>query len=251
MQNAEYLEALGVVQYRRRELQVRQAASQANDHDLKREVIHEPDFSREPGVHSYKPSAPLSEPNAPTPAPANKAPDAAIHFIHVDHQGDVAPKPEQPVGQKISFDLLVWKTDRLLVWEVSSGEADQVPAKHLLVNNVLKALWPANFQGAKMLQQSWPLPDANASKKAASDWLASMLAGHLQQAPKVPVWLMGETALELIPGLQDMDDSLSGTRIKHPQLDLELYIGPSPQAMFDSPISKARTWQLLRELRHG
>lgn len=224
MQNAEYFESLGIVRYRRRELRVVEAASSADP---------APEKVRDSGR-----PAPDRKVSAST-APAIQPPKAAID----KDQKNLAP------DQQISFDLLIWKTGKLLVWEFSRGQADLSDAKHRLVNNVLKALWPADFKGVQMLQQSWPLPGSNASKASASDWLASTLSGHLQQSNAQPVWLMGDIGHDLILGQQDSQDDMLGSRVRHPQLDLELFIGPSAQAMFDNPIAKAQTWQMLRELR--
>lgn len=219
MQNAEYFEALGIVRYRRRELRVVEAAS-----------------STDPAPEKVRDS---TSPGPKRPVSADMPPPVTI---------DRDPKNHAP-DQQISFDLLIWKTGKLLVWEFSRDQADLSAAKHRLVNNVLKALWPTDFKGVQMLQQSWPLPGSIASKASASEWLASTLSGHLQQSNAQPVWLMGDIGHELILGQQDGYHDMLGNRVKHPQLDLELFIGPPAQAMFDNPIAKAQTWQMLRGLR--
>ena len=223
MQNAEYFEALGIVRYRRRELRVVEAASSA---------IPVPEKVRD-----------TTTPALNRPVSASVAPD-----LQPPVSADSNVQSQEP-DQQLSFDLLIWKTGKLMVWEFSRGQADLSAAKHRLINNVLKALWPTDFKGVQMLQQSWPLPGSNASKASASDWLASTLSGHLQQSKAAPVWLMGDIGHDLILENQDSQDDMLGSRVKHPRLDLELFIGPSAQAMFDNPIAKAQTWQMLRELR--
>lgn len=224
MQNAEYFEALGIVRYRRRELRVVEAASSAGPASEKVR-----DSNTRPALNRIA-SAPVTS-NLQPPASAD------------------SNAQSQVPDQQLSFDLLMWKTDKLLVWEFSREQVGLASAKHRLVNNVLKALWPSGFEGVQMLQQNWPMPGVNASKTSASDWLASMLSGHLQQSEAVPVWLMGDIGMELLLEHQESHDDMVGSRIKHPRLDLELFIGPSAQIMFDNPIAKAQTWQMLRELR--
>jgi len=224
MQNAEYFEALGIVRYRRRELQIVEAASGAA---LAPEKAHT--------------SNTIAALNRVTSVPV--APDVPPKVTLDSNTENQIP------DQQVSFDMLIWKTDKLLVWEFSREQTEHSATKHRLVNNVLKALWPKGFSGVQMLQQSWPLPGSKASKTSASDWLASTLSGHIQQSRAAPVWLMGDIGLQLVLGHQDSYDDMLGSRVKHPQLDLELFIGPSVQVMFDNPIAKARTWQMLRELR--
>lgn len=222
MENAEYFEALGIVRYRRRELRVVEAASRADPvpEKVRDSIRPVPDEAVSVSV----------APDVPPP-------------VTTDSNAQ-SQEPDQ-----LSFDLLIWKTGKLLVWEFSRDQADLSAAKHRLINNVLKALWPTDFKGVQMLQQSWPLPGSNASKASASDWLVSTLSGHLQQSKAAPVWLMGDIGHDLILENQDSQDDMLGSRVKHPRLDLELFIGPSAQAMFDNPIAKAQTWQMLRELR--
>ncbi|MEQ9567742.1 MAG: hypothetical protein RLN85_18375, partial [Pseudomonadales bacterium] len=75
-------------------------------------------------------------------------------------------------------------------------------------------------------------------------------SGHLQKNESAPVWLMGDIGLELLLGHQDNYDDMLGSRVRHPQLDLELYIGPSAHLMFENSVAKTQTWQMLRELRN-
>ncbi|MEQ9210303.1 MAG: hypothetical protein RLN96_10760, partial [Pseudomonadales bacterium] len=199
MQKAEYFEALGIVRYRRRELRVVETASSV---DTAPEKVR--DSNTRPALNRVASAPVTSDLQPPAPADSNTQ--------------------SQMPGQQLSFDLLIWKTGKLLVWEFSREQAELASAKHRLVNNVLKALWPSGFEGVQMLQQNWPLPGVNASKTSASDWLASTLSGHLQQSDAAPVWLMGDIGLELILGQQDSYDDMLGSRVKHPQLELELFI---------------------------
>ena len=231
MQQADYLEALGIVQYRRRALQT---INSAINSDL-----------------------PISE-VGDVPAPA--APEEVVPSIA--RSPEPIQKPSSPIAnadnkvearadELLSFDLLIWKTDKLLVWEFSQQETGLSDTKHRLVNNILRALWPDNFQGAEMLLQSWPLAGSNAGKVDASTWLGSMLSGHQEKGAGKPVWLMGDVGIELLLGKQDSLEDIVGNRIKHPELEIEIFVGASPQAMFENPIAKAQTWQMLRDMRNG
>ena len=231
MQQADYLEALGIVQYRRRVLQTRHQETRIDSPVEGAVDLSRPTVSEEITPTEAHPPASVTQSSSPTTT--------------ADDQVNVRP------DELVSFDLLMWKTDNLLVWEFSQQESGLSAAKHRLVNNILKALWPDNFQGVQLLQQSWPLAGANAGKTDANKWLGSMLSGHLEKSPGRPVWLMGDVGIELLLGSQDSPEDILGNRMQHPQLDLEFFVGASPQAMFENPIAKAQTWQMLRDIRNS
>jgi len=230
MQQADYLEALGIVQYRRRALQTINSAINADS----------PAGDVEDMPRTADPEKVSSVAGSPVPAHKSSSPIA-----NTDN------KVETRADEILSFDLLIWKTDKLLVWEFSQQESGLSDTKHRLVNNILRALWPDNFQGAHLLLQSWPLAGSNAGKIDSSKWLGSMLSGHQEKRAGKPVWLMGDVGIELLLGEQDSLEDIVGNRVKHPELEIEFFVGASPQAMFENPIAKAQTWQMLRDIRNG
>ena len=61
---------------------------------------------------------------------------------------------------------------------------------------------------------------------------------------------MGDVGIELLLGKQENPEDILGNPIKHPKMDLTFFVGATPQAMFDNPIAKMQTWQMLRDMRN-
>ena len=99
MQQADYLEALGIVQYRRRALQTQHPEKRADS-----PVGEVAELSRSTNPEQVKSFGGSS------PAPSQKSSATTV---------DADSKVEAGTDELLSFDLLIWKTDKLLVWEFS------------------------------------------------------------------------------------------------------------------------------------
>jgi len=168
-------------------------------------------------------------------------------------------KPLDDKNEQPFFDLLIWRTPKLLVLDFSQKEFSLISLKHQLANNILRAIWPSEFKGCEMYQHSWPIKGIPNDVESSRQWFESLVTGYTQQGENLPIWLMGESGLNLIfhDQKRGMDDEsktptyeeLIGTRMRHPTLDAEFLIGPGISKMLESTVAKVQTWQLLNALK--
>lgn len=285
-ERSRYLNALGVVQYRRRSLSV--VVEQSFD-------VEQPKDSAQPAVEGYdqtkvtetaasattatgsRPNTKISEifSNASSKQEANEL-VRELEAVHDDLSGGAHSYNQDSHNQdnqslantqtEFGFDLLVWRTEKLLVLEFSQAQTEDVSLKHLLANNILKALWPQEFKGVEMHQHSWPMRGVAADISSATEWLNALLAGHLHQQAQyggnMPIWLMGEAGLKMLfsdSGQQQENpeqsaepralSELIGTSTRHEKLGVELIISPGLKQISESAVAKAQAWQLLKAVR--
>lgn len=258
VERAKYLDALGVVQYRRRSLSVVspiQEKVQHPDHDqaqqsgqqTNRQAV-QANESRIDTLLSFREQRKQGEQQKQStdrPALESKRTD-------VDQLLDEAQSVLSEAA--FGFDLLAWRTEQMLVLEFSNGEQDLITVKHQLANNILNAFYGHRlnqaFSGVELHQYSWPI-DAMASDQAsAQTWLHSLLAGHSQHQTGMPIWVMGQQGLSLLfeDKTAEQMSEMIGSKVRHELLDVDLLISQSLADMFDSAVAKAQAWQLLKTL---
>ena len=244
---AKYLNALGVVQYRRRLLAVASPAPARESVAAQTEIapghkIAPPDTEKSSAA---KIAGRFEKPIA-VDDPV-RVPERAKSDLVEDSQG---LKNDSPA---FGFNLLVWRSAKILVLEFSVLESEEIDLKHRLANNMLKALWPLEFKGVEVYQHSWPMPGVAADITSATGWLNSLVSGHLHHESKTPIWVMGELGLKMLfPEQSGVSENLSrliGTRTRHEKLGVDLLISPGLKHISASATAKAQTWQLLKPVR--
>lgn len=250
-----YLNAFGVVQYRRRSLSVVNTSLASEEAvEVRAAPVEHPAGDSKPG------SKVASIPGKPAAA------DDLLQELEQVH-ADLSKAAQSIDSQNLEnsqtafgFDLLVWRTEKLMVLEFSVTESERLTLKHRLVNNILKALWPQDFTGVELHQHSWPMKGATANIRSATEWLNSLVTGHLHHESHIPIWVMGEAGLKMLfpekidasshsTGLSEQLSELMGTSIHHEKLDVELIISPSLKHISESAVAKAQIWQLLKPIR--
>ena len=234
LRREKYLETLGIVQYRRRSLTLVRTEPEPNTglqtiEEPAGEVKSQPDRA-ERSSRSVQSSAPF-----------------------IDHIVESARESMQGLSEEelalYSFDLLVWRSAKVLVLEFSASESEFAQLKHRLANNILKALWPQEFAGVELHQHSWPMPGIATDLVTAREWLNSLVAGHLQHETGMPIWVMGEQGLKMLfPDRSDFSELIGG-RMHHETLNVELLITPGLKQVSESTVLKAQVWQLLKSIR--
>lgn len=245
-----HLKALGVVQYRRRSLTVINAAPLAEQtitESIKDSALVA-QVSKTDHVSVINPvEAKVETPNKSVAADLVQELEQAKADLLSDTQGLENSKPA------FGFDLLVWRSPKILVLEFSVVESEEITLKHRLANNILKALWPQEFNGVDLHQHSWPMPGVAADIGSATEWLNSLVTGHLQHENSMPIWVMGELGLKMLfPEQAESPERLSelmGSRMRHEKLDVELLISPSLKHISESVVAKVQVWQLLKPIR--
>ena len=244
-QRAKYLNALGVVQYRRRSLAVVETLAEQETQSL---AAAESSVGANANV-----AAPLKQPDS---APASRSEIAGhlmqeLEQVKVDLSEDASTQGSRQTTANskpaFGFDLLVWRTEKILVLEFSAVESEQTGLKHRLANNILKALWPQAFKGVELHQHSWPMQGVAADIGSATEWLNSLIAGHRHQAKVIPIWLMGDLGMQML--FPDHSDELTGSWVRHDKLGADLLVTQGLKHISESTAAKAQLWQLLKTLR--
>lgn len=215
------LHALGVVQYRRRALRLLRA---------------------EPEAATVRPAA--RGRGTPKATPIQRpAPRRAVR-----RTPPVQAAAVKPVAG-LEFDLLLWNCERVLVLEADGPAAELVAAKHQLLNNILRALWPGHA-GTELHRHQWPLAGVAADVSAATEWLAAVVAGQPRQPgdrPR-PVWLMGAVGHRLLLPEAETPPRLPA---RVDSQGVNFLLTPSLADMLESAAAKRQTWQLLKPLQRS
>ena len=232
---SKHLSLLGVVQYRRRSLQL------AEQRDVMPEQIadatevnsdrNRPNLSQITGSSQIADSAPVK----------NARSDTAIA------SGSI----ETGLQAELSFELLIWRDEHILVLDFSETESnsDVIKSKHSLTNNILKAIWPERTKGVDVHQHLWPITAVDTGAASAEQWLVALVAGHLQHNQAMPIWVMGDIGLQMLFADRTNFDELMGSSCRHQTLGVDLLITPSLSAMLANSKTKIQVWQLLKSLR--